>query len=566
MLNEGVGDLVEVEGRPFLKTKPGLSGHAVYGHYLTLQPGQYRVNFYVKPLSPSTGERDPLIAVVDVQASLEVTLAEGMVFRSDLVDGEWFAVEFGTEQEMTGVEFRLYVNGSEPLLIGDASAPVPIERRNTMLRRGPPSLVLQEHSKRIWGMYLTGASVAALGQELLVTLSGQSFRIRAPEDIRLLDNLASQGGAHTAISSGVASAVIIVLGTATVFSEIGYALVGHLMDVVYGGYRRLHCSNLAQLRELWGEQRSAPILITSDCPDTALSYLLTTSSFPILAFFDDPVTALAYPAVVESQPLRDAIRFGARRFSCLMGCAGSLSVHFFDEESQMLSLDSMVDAIFAAVGLEPGEAAARVVERFASAEGVRGSVAIEEIVRRRMKGHSLAGAGKHFDAAEQRLIAWFADNYGPLLKGREREIIEWPLELFYVGPNGEAGDRDVDLIGGARYIFWGPYLHLPFGGWRVHLQFEVAGNVSGNEIEADVFVSTTATQVARCQAKLPVQGYFQFSFDFVNIDPNAVIEFRVRLIRGAIEGRFGVRRVTLTPISAPSGLAAVQTMQSMQAS
>ena len=54
-------------------------------------------------------------------------------------------------------------------------------------------------------------------------------------------------------------------------------------------------------------------------------------------------------------------------------------------------------------------------------------------------------------------------------------------------------------------------------------------------------------QLAKCIANLPVQGHFQLTLEFVNTDPNALLEIRIRLVQGAIEGHFALRRVTLQP-------------------
>jgi hypothetical protein len=77
--------------------------------------------------------------------------------------------------------------------------------------------------------------------------------------------------------------------------------------------------------------------------------------------------------------------------------------------------------------------------------------------------------------------------------------------VAFVAPNAEAGETTVDLIGSAGYIFWGPYLHLPFGTWRASIQFEVAEIFSGNEIEADILLPDSQTEIARRMTELSVR-------------------------------------------------------------
>jgi hypothetical protein len=77
--------------------------------------------------------------------------------------------------------------------------------------------------------------------------------------------------------------------------------------------------------------------------------------------------------------------------------------------------------------------------------------------------------------------------------------------VAFVAPNADAGETTVDLIGSAGYIFWGPYLHLPFGTWRASIQFEVAEIFSGNEIEADILLPDSQTEIARRMTELSVR-------------------------------------------------------------
>ncbi len=573
MLNGSVGELVEVNGRPRLRTKPGLSGHAVFGPYAELEAGKYRVEFSIKPLAPLDEKRDPLIAVADVAAGVVVILFDALVFRSQLEDDERYVAYFETDRPLSGVEYRLYVNGAEPLLIGGEPRAVEVERLEPSAQPIPPLALLREHADHVRSLFFAGAAVVVRGRDLVVTLAGQSFLVNTPQDLTALARLALAGrpALEPPREDGHTAALVIALGAHAPFGETGYALVGHVMDVVYGGHRRAHCASLAELRIHWSEHKGRPILLTADRPDTALSDLLTKSDFPILVFCDDPADAVVYRAAVENQPLRDAIRFCSQSFSCLIGCTASEQVRIFDSRHYASRLSEMVEGILAALGIAPDAAlAARAVQRIAAVEGVAAEAIVEDLVRRRGGGETMASlAAGRFDAAARALIGSFAANYGPFLTGRESDTVEWPLELFYVDASGETGDRYVDLIGGARIIFFGPYLHLPLGGWRALVQFEVADNASGNEIEADVWAVSAQTTIAKCQAKLPAQGYFQFTLDFVNTDPNAVLEIRVRLVKGAIEGRFGVRRVTLFSLAKLEDLvggAAARRLRSLQES
>jgi hypothetical protein len=286
-----------------------------------------------------------------------------------------------------------------------------------------------------------------------------------------------------------------------------------------------------------------------------LSYLLVTSSFPVLAFFDDCSDALANAVLFDKLPLLDAIRFCSQYFSCLAGCAGSEHVRMFGADWRHASVLELVASVVAAIGLEADAGLiAEAARRVAAEAGLSANAAVDEVMRRRLNGDSLSEmAARHFNAQERALVDWFDANYGPFLSGRESDVLDWPLDLFSVEKKGASDAKSVELIGSARHIVWGPYLHLPVGGWRARVQFETIGNLSGNEIEGDI--CTENRQVVRVNARLPVHGYYEFALDFAIVNPNSPIELRVRLLKGAIEGRFGLRRVTLEPIDDPAQLA-----------
>jgi hypothetical protein len=571
VLNERAGERVEVDGRPCLSTKPGVGGHAVFGPYIALDPGSYRVEFSVKPLAPRDGERDPLIAVADVTAGTVVIVFDALVFRSHLEDDERYVVYFETKEPLSGVEFRLYVNGAEALLIGDEPKLEAVKGGQVRPQPPPPLALIAEHADRVRLLFFSGAAIAVRARALVVTLAGQSFVVSEPHDLRALDRLAVTGHAapEAPQEEGSVAALVIALGMPSIFGETGYWLVGQVMNAVFGSHRRAHCANLAQLRVHWSEHKGRPLLLTANRPDTALSYLLTTSNIPMLAFFDDPADAAVMRATTENQPLADAIRFCSHSISCLGGCAGSEHVRIFDNRHYGWTLIEMVEAILDALRLEPDAAlSARVARQIAASQALDAEATVEDLLRRRTGAESPASlAVRRFDAAARALIGVFAASYGPFLRGVESEVVEWPRELFYVGVNGETGGHHVDLVGSARIIFFGPYMHLPLGGWRALVQFEVTGSVSENEIEAEVWVLPAQNALATCLAKLPVQGYFQFTLVFFNADPNAVIEIRARLVKGAIEGRFALRRVTLYSVADRESLpvdAPPQRLQIMQ--
>ena len=568
MFNEHAGELVELDGRALIKTRPGKSGCAVFGPYETLAPGKYRVDFYIKPLGNPRDERDPLCATVDIIANLNVKLFDALVFWSQIEPDGKFSVWFEIDQWLNWIEYRLFVNGVEPLLLGDAPSAILVgETEAPPPRALPPLFVEQEVCIR--SLFDAGVGVAAFQHSLVVTVAAAQWRLETRDDFAIVDEIISKNNFSIMYPTPVCSTVsegeprkadaqIVVLGTCTAYGHFGFALLGTVMDALHGEHRRIHCQSLAELRACWGEQKGKPVLITSDSPDTALSYLLTTSGFPVLAFFDDPATALADATRSRGLELPDAIRFCSRYFSCLAGCAGSKNITVFGSQFYHATLAELVDAVCLAVlGEVNATVSARAMQRLVEQEGLAADATVEEALRCRLQGQSpTAFSSAQLNAASRSLVDWFVTDYGPMLTGAESEI-EWPREIFCTGAKGETAEAEVKLVGGRRFLLWGPYLNLPFGAWRLSVKFEVVDNLSGNELETDIFSPNTQAQLARCVVKLPALGHFQFSLDFMNADPSSPLEMRIVLLRGAIEGHFALRQVTLQPIAGAGELVTI---------
>jgi hypothetical protein len=556
MFNESAGELIHRDGRDFIRTRPEMSGIAIYGPYETLEPGSYKVEFLIVPLGEPVDERDPLCAVVDIIAESGVKLIDSFAFRSDIVESR-LIIFFRTDRRLHGVEYRLYVNGVEPLLLGETPFAAPVSSSESSSQRRRVSRRWEERPEIVRDLFFAGIGLAARGEELVVTIGSSLFSLNTPEDFGMVEELilkhtfSIKYPAPVSFTSdeemgNFSGSLLVGFGAETSYGKIAFLILKHVMDGIYGSHRHLHCSTLSQLHQHWSGPKGKPVLITTDGPDIGLSLLLTTSHIPIIGFFDDPRDAVIESMTFDGFTVDDAIRICTKRFCCLAAFAGSDDVHIFDPPNRRGSLLELVESICVAVTAETNASlAARVVERLGAEYGVSTDDTVAQSVRRLRAGD---GPRRHFTAAEESLIEWFAHNYGPVQFGLD-QTIEWPRRLFSVGLNGETGETTVDLIGSARYIFWGPYLHLPFGTWRASIQFEVAENFSGNEIEADIWLPDSQTEIARRMTKLPVQGHFQFTLDFLNAEPQQRLEIRIRLLKGAIEGQMTLRRVTLEPVA-----------------
>jgi hypothetical protein len=340
--------------------------------------------------------------------------------------------------------------------------------------------------------------------------------------------------------------LVCAFGTFTPYASWGFSIVGHVLDVVFGHYLRIHCVTLAEFDSAWRERHGRVVLFTADTPDPDLAKLLLTSGVPCLAFVDDPEDAIFASAKIRNFSLANAMRISTGYFCALEPVLRSPHVTVFHRDRYRSQIKEFISDILALI-VDPvdDEIINRVFDLVIRDIHDMNALTVGDALARQSDLVLTQGA-QHDKLAESehRLITAVADAYRPIFEHREIKTLEWPRELFHSPNEGYGPPEEVSLLGGARFIVWGPYLFLPLGHWRATVEFEVADNFSGNEIEADV--NAPPHIVASGWATLPRFGIYRFMLDFTVTNLRNPIEIRFRILKGAIEGRFSLRSVRLT--------------------
>ena len=113
---------------------------------------------------------------------------------------------------------------------------------------------------------------------------------------------------------------------------------------------------------------------------------------------------------------------------------------------------------------------------------------------------------------ENELIDFLAGQYDGIAQGRRLETLEWPV---YALLRPEFPDRltsgPIDLMGPARFIYYGPSFALPAGAWSAEISLEVGDCLSDNQIAIDVYAGKI---LAAIKAKLPPKGVYSCQIRF----------------------------------------------------
>ena len=120
----------KINDKTYVITRNGAPGHAIWGNYVRLEPGRYCVHF---DISPHGEIGDPLakqFGFVDVVADWgRQDIAKAPILAESLANGDRrLRLEFELA-DRTVVEPRVYVDGIQPLLVGEELRPIRLSDR-----------------------------------------------------------------------------------------------------------------------------------------------------------------------------------------------------------------------------------------------------------------------------------------------------------------------------------------------------------------------------------------------------------------------------------------------------
>jgi len=117
---------------------------------------------------------------------------------------------------------------------------------------------------------------------------------------------------------------------------------------------------------------------------------------------------------------------------------------------------------------------------------------------------------------------------------------DWPYSVFYC-PDFEADlpRPTIDLTGRVRALYYGPYLYLPPGEWRVSARVSLAGLTSATHFRLEI--DTGGAQVYS-DVSLIADGRYDIYFN-LEIDRTQVVDFRLWLLRPCFSGLLTFHRL-----------------------
>ena len=337
--------------------------------------------------------------------------------------------------------------------------------------------------------------------------------------------------------------IVAVFGTPTALTYVGCAIVKTIAESVSGPHHQIAAVLTDDLRKAWSDlpaDKRKQIVIVSDLPSSPLLDLVRSSRAPTIVFLDEFEEIVNQLVETRGMALRPAVRHATQVLCAIdqVRDEDALRILVRDSGHQLKALIASLCEFFglAAAAEVTGDVMTRL--GYAASDTISLRDHIGANVPQPVSPESVVAWS---DGADRAMLKFMAKQYAQVGTGAPVPQIAWPTSIFLqVNPPQDYLEGATELVGPARILSYGPYLHLPKGNWTVSVTIEVAENFSGNRLLVDV---AAISVLAAGEAPLPVSGAFGLDLSFEILDPFVAVEVRCQILSGAIEGKLALRDV-----------------------
>jgi hypothetical protein len=343
--------------------------------------------------------------------------------------------------------------------------------------------------------------------------------------------------------------LLSVFGTPSALMYGGLNVVRNLVELGIGAHKLVNANSTVDLRKTFAEievGQDARAVFYSDLPDADLSALFIRTRAPMIVFMDAFDDVVSYVSRSRTMSATESIRLASRSLCALEPLLRSDLVLKFNSRAYRSPLKDLVPAI--ASFFELALPAPKIDQIVASLfNDWSAQTRLSDYLYRTFPDATPPGTAIHKLAPDdRRLVRQLGSAYSAIAAGRPFDQMDWPISMYMSSdhPGGPFPGR-VEMVGPARFIAYGPYLHLTAGQWVANVVLEVAGNLSGNQLYVDVYAGDILSVIT---TQLPAEGTYTFQIGFEIINPLEPVQLRFQILSGAIEGVFtlsgtGLRRV-----------------------
>jgi hypothetical protein len=341
--------------------------------------------------------------------------------------------------------------------------------------------------------------------------------------------------------------LIGVFGTPSPLTLWTLHAVRIIIQVVHPNFSYISAVRFEDMKAAWNAidaNARQQILFFIDCPEAPIADLFVSMDVPILWIADDAEDIVPFCQASRLMQVEQAIRFMTQSAATLSHLFRAKYLWQIRKEFYGCRVVEFVRNLIKFFGLSVRDGEFKTIIGYL-APGDENEVTIGEETVRLIDKARWPGTYEFNNAWERGLFEMVGPQYDRLLRNQGIDHFFWPRDVFSDWDRPGQLVRGVqNMMGRARYLICGPYLHLPRGAWRAHVEIEVTENLSGNNLHADVL--NGSVMVTGVNARLPKLGAFALDMDFVIREPLMPVEVRLEIREGAIEGKLLLRGVQLT--------------------
>ena len=313
-------------------------------------------------------------------------------------------------------------------------------------------------------------------------------------------------------------------------------LASEIVRQALGDVQEIVADSSYELKKALGSRKTNNCVLTFTRPDSLVVRSIINNRIPSILVQETFLDYCAYVMGNEAMDSQHAMHNVSDCIACLHPVISQAHVH-----SISLNMDEPVTrligrlALMIGAPLDENGLQAIVNGCFDNAVAIKVAEAMGHLSPEVSSGRKLKDALSDQD----RMLFHDLDHaLKPLLSGAHAPSFRCPLSaLLNAEPPHRPVSGPLDLLGPARILTFGPYLHFPVGSWIVQVVFAVVDNDSGNSLMVDVYASSGKI-LAVTKGELPRGGTFKMQLPFVVEETGCMIELRTFILSGAIEGRF----------------------------
>lgn len=342
--------------------------------------------------------------------------------------------------------------------------------------------------------------------------------------------------------------LLSAFGTPSALLYGGLNLVRNLTELGIGAHKLANANTIDELRKALADLKSgqeAKVVFYSDLPSADLSALFIKSRAPIVLFVDNFDDTVGYISEARAMSVSDSIRLASRSLCALEPLIRSDLVLKFDARTYGRPVREVLREIGEFFGAKLSDES---LDRVAvSLAGNNGSDNLSDYLFRAFPVAKSPGTSLQRMAPEdRRIVTHLLKPYTAVASGQPFERMDWPISMFMDSADlTRPFSGRVELLGPARFLAYGPYLHLTPGKWCADVVFEIAENHSGNLLYADVYAGDILSVI---NTPLPAEGTYKFQIVFDLEDALEPVQLRFQTLSGAIEGVVTFNRIELTRV------------------